>query len=474
MFVSEERQITRNCKVGFEVDVRELEDDPVRSKRGINELRPPRYSTTEEGPFSFTLSHDQDKTNEQNLVILFSIARQDITGDASLDCGQYVSGIVYEREGVSEVVELLANDPSSENLRSGRDSEFIASGTMPWSTLTKLFGEEEPVNIKLSVSFTMEASFEVSAPNSTLSPLQALDNLGAFVTSPRPNDVAFILSSAPSRPLYSNKSVLSAASSYFKNHFDPLPRSRRASEAIKRTPSFVDDSDAESGDEDDDELEFLIPPELLGTQQSKRKKSVDTEEEEENYSSDVKEEKEDNGGKSEGKKRKKTGSGQNSPRKMKKVKDEGGITEIHIDDGSYSTMQAILVYLMCGQIEFAPLSSQGRDAFIREYRKKHPERPVPVSPRSVYRLATRFELKTLQARALSHLEYSFDLESAIREALSEDCFYFPDYCSLVHQQVIRNWAQVKESQIWKDVLKDAEKGRYPHSNILLPRLLLKV
>ncbi|GAA5964554.1 hypothetical protein JCM3765_005234 [Sporobolomyces pararoseus] len=137
-------------------------------------------------------------------------------------------------------------------------------------------------------------------------------------------------------------------------------------------------------------------------------------------------------------------------------------------------MQAILVYLVCGQIEFAPLSSQGRDAFIKEYRKKHPERPVPVSPRSVYRLATRFELKTLQEKALAHLKHSFDLDGAIQEALSEDCYYFSDYCSLVHEQIVQNWAKVKESQVWKDVLKDAEKGRYPHSNMLLPRLLLRV
>ncbi|GAA5964552.1 hypothetical protein JCM3765_005233 [Sporobolomyces pararoseus] len=283
MFVSEERRFTRACKVEFEVDLRDLEDNPKRSERGINQRRLPRCTPVEEGPFSFTLTHEQSKEYKDYLIVRFSVARRDVTGDESLDCEQTIEEVRYQGEGGTTRMALGSDVPfysRSFNFPSGRNSEFTASERIHWSSLPLYYGAEEPVSV--TVSFELKAIVKVSAPNSTIPSLQALDNGGAFVTSPHPNDVAFILSSAPSRPLYSNKSVLSAASPYFKNHFDPLPRSRRASEAIKRTPSFVDDSDADSGDEDDADLEMLIPPELLGTRQSKRKNSADAEEEQSN------------------------------------------------------------------------------------------------------------------------------------------------------------------------------------------------
>lgn len=319
---------------------------------------------------SLTIEHEQSKEDAETVLINYSVARNELTGDVSLDCdleffdlGYYAD---YDFEGQ---VDSLASqgDEGRVKLLAGRNSESnLGADSLKWSEMRTLYGEEEPLVAEMVLEFEMQATFDVAVDSSSAA-VSALDSLGAFVDSRQPNDVAFILSSAPLRPLFSNQSILAAASPYFRNYFDSgavLPRARRASEAIKRTASFVDDSDAESDDDDDDDLEMLVPVNELGSQRSKRRKSSDTEddgdesgtaeehepkrEEEEAERIDAK-----RSPKKGGEKRKKSSSGsaKSSPKKV--IKSENAVNEIHVDDGSYNTMRAILVYLLSGHIEFA-------------------------------------------------------------------------------------------------------------------------
>ncbi|GAA5887416.1 hypothetical protein JCM16303_004276 [Sporobolomyces ruberrimus] len=480
MFAFEHHLTTRYCKLGFLVDLREEHEAAIRADRGIGEKRLPKSVTVDEGPFSFTLSHRLDDKDDERFSLELSVERRLISGDKSLDCEQALSGFEYmpvfnggEPEGNTRVVRN-AWPNAAEKLPPGREGRVDIVADCHWDVLETLYGEEEPLVARMRLGFTMNAGYEVPtfALGRNIAAAHPLDSLASFVSLPHPNNVAFILASSPLRPLYSNKAILSAASPYFSNYFNPTPVGRRGSRApVKKSISFADDSDADSDDEEDEDLELLVAPDQLGSQRSKRKSPdpTSTEDEETEAEAPVRT------SRSPEKAKRKKGNGSVSPPDTKDFRTEAPVVEIHVDDGSYSTMQAILVYLLCKQIEFAPLSTlEGRDEYIREYRKKYPDRPVPVSPRSVYRLATRFELPALQELALAHLKYSLTLETAVQEALGDDCYHFPSYCEVVHNFVADEWEEVKESEAWEDVLKRAENGKFTHSGSLLPKLLLAI
>ena len=105
-------------------------------------------------------------------------------------------------------------------------------------------------------------------------------------------------------------------------------------------------SDSDAIDEDDD-LGILVPLESIGSQRSKRKSpelSADMAKDES--------EKEGHEKSGESKRKKKVVVG-NKAQSSSDDEDEEEMTEIHIDDGAYSTMKAILVYLLTGKIQFA-------------------------------------------------------------------------------------------------------------------------
>lgn len=89
---------------------------------------------------------------------------------------------------------------------------------------------------------------------------------------------------------------------------------------------------------------------------------------------------------------------------------------MNINETSFNTFRAFLYYLYTGFISFAPLTSsfqsttpspnvsleqhrlEARNALVGEYMRKHPNRPVPVSPKSIYAVALKYELPALEVR----------------------------------------------------------------------------
>lgn len=344
MFTSDTRTINRDCKVTFAIELREEEEDPVRHKRGLDKQKAlPSSITVEEAPFSFTLTHSPRLG--EGLLIAFTIVRSEITGEQSLDVEQTISTVYYAREGDEVGVELNEAPGDSWILQPNSGSDVSFQIESSWSEIMKLWGTEEPKQLDVHLTFSMETAYDLpvvaTSERSTLHPLEALPS---FVESSRPNNVRFILASSPSRPLYSTKSVLVAASTYFRDAFFPSPHLRRSSGGGHKSIAFADDSDAS----DEDDLEILPAPEVIGSQRTKRKSP---ELSAEMVKDDSEEEEQKKTGESKRKKKVVVANKAHSSSDGEEEEEEMG--EIHIDDGAYSTMKAILVYLLTGKIQFA-------------------------------------------------------------------------------------------------------------------------
>ena len=73
--------------------------------------------------------------------------------------------------------------------------------------------------------------------------------------------------------------------------------------------------------------------------------------------------------------------------KVRKISDTTSLTTCIMHTYSW---EAILYWLYTGVIVFAPLTASGktdRDAYVKQYSTNNPDRPAPVSCKSVYRVA---------------------------------------------------------------------------------------
>ncbi|KAG8904100.1 hypothetical protein FRC01_008873, partial [Tulasnella sp. 417] len=93
---------------------------------------------------------------------------------------------------------------------------------------------------------------------------------------------------------------------------------------------------------------------------------------------------------------------------------------MNINETSFNTFRAFLYYLYTGFISFSPLTSsfqfpdqpglwspgkvstleqrrlEARNTLVGEYMRKYPNRPVPVSPKSIYQVARKYEVPALE------------------------------------------------------------------------------
>ncbi|KAL6308089.1 hypothetical protein BKA93DRAFT_765334, partial [Sparassis latifolia] len=92
---------------------------------------------------------------------------------------------------------------------------------------------------------------------------------------------------------------------------------------------------------------------------------------------------------------------------------------VYIKDIAFRTWQAFIFYVYTGKIEFAPLKSQGqsgRDASVDE--RAMLSRPPRCSPKSMYRLAEKYDMKELKDLAAKDLESKLSKENILPEVFS--------------------------------------------------------
>ncbi|GAA5894519.1 uncharacterized protein JCM6883_002126 [Sporobolomyces salmoneus] len=283
---------------------------------------------------------------------------------------------------------------------------FATSATLYGPKFQYPTHHEAPITIKLA------------APGESLVTDFALiaSNVTASLLSREPNNVCFFFPRTRQR-IWSNETVLRKASSYFETLFSSdFAESTASQSSPSEQPSFqspllpytYDDSDVET----DVEKAALVEPDLASKQEEE--KGFET-----------------------------------FPFKT-----------IRVVDTTYNTYLAVLLWISTRYISFAPLRSQFPDsqstsedspcvqrqkAVQKMKQESKPGLPIPVSPKSVYRLAHFLELSDVQALALEKFKSQLTTQGAIEELYGDVSCSYPEVQAIVLEFVVNNWNSVKSS-----------------------------
>ncbi|KAH8923636.1 hypothetical protein BT69DRAFT_1350014 [Atractiella rhizophila] len=170
------------------------------------------------------------------------------------------------------------------------------------------------------------------------------------------------------------------------------------------------------------------------------------------------------------------------PRPMKSYK------FIPIPHTCYSTYKAVLYYLFSSTIEFAPLSSlaearrivgvaslHGTDVGTTKGRKKlkrkrgdedavqdtmargmeqGKEDIVPVSPKSVFKIAHAYEMESLKAAALQNIAAQLTPHNVLLELLSNCSNTYEEIRDVHIRYLVKHWASVRSSPVMLHVVEE--------------------
>ncbi|GAA5888898.1 hypothetical protein JCM6882_002894 [Rhodosporidiobolus microsporus] len=150
--------------------------------------------------------------------------------------------------------------------------------------------------------------------------------------------------------------------------------------------------------------------------------------------------------------------------------DEVSYRQITITQTAFSTYHAVIVYLQTGFIHFAPLTSSfpspdclspddpSRTDFLSQSFTDKPALPLPVSPKSAYRLAHLLQLDDLQKRSLDTFRSCLSVSNAADELFSDVSVAYDEVREIVVEFVQEHWNEVRQTEGWKE-RKAAVKGR---------------
>lgn len=155
---------------------------------------------------------------------------------------------------------------------------------------------------------------------------------------------------------------------------------------------------------------------------------------------------------------------------------------------SYRTTRAVIYYLYSEHITFTPLSSstspngvdESRTNMIQSHIREKPTYPAPVSAKSVYVLASRYDLPALRVcpptldsapttylsplswnkeLALAHFKKQLTKENILTELFSTFCRLYdrPRYAAIYFAS--ENWAYLKGTVEWRETVKKAVTNR---------------
>ncbi|KAI0094477.1 hypothetical protein BDY19DRAFT_21772 [Irpex rosettiformis] len=153
----------------------------------------------------------------------------------------------------------------------------------------------------------------------------------------------------------------------------------------------------------------------------------------------------------------------------------GGST-ILITGVAADTWEAVLYWLYTGTIQFAPLTSEGRsqrETAVKVARQANPDRPPPVSCKSVYRIADALKLESLKKQALAHLEHRLSMQTYLDEVFSDFTSKYEEVRKLEMLAVIKHWDQIKNSSALRTKMVDIATGKLPHAGSVMADLLMK-
>ncbi|GAA5886144.1 hypothetical protein JCM6882_004279 [Rhodosporidiobolus microsporus] len=158
--------------------------------------------------------------------------------------------------------------------------------------------------------------------------------------------------------------------------------------------------------------------------------------------------------------------------------------EIAITQTAFSTYHALLVYLETGYVHFAPLRSackpsnasgfSTRRDFLTEKLEDAPSLPLPVSPKSLFRLADLLRLSDddpLSALCLRTLSNFLTHHGAALELFSDVSICYDKVRRVVLDYVVKNWEAVSETKSWKDKMSQIKAGELPDAAGIMVELM---
>lgn len=154
---------------------------------------------------------------------------------------------------------------------------------------------------------------------------------------------------------------------------------------------------------------------------------------------------------------------------------------------AFTTYRAVLIFLLSGHIEFAPLLSTHRVATHPASKEAPASRhqairvsvgrvvglPVPASPKSVYRLARLLQLDQLERLALREIGTQLTVENVAYELFSDVAGVYEDVREMLLQFAVENWAAVKDTASMQEMEALAEAGELPPNVAVVAMRLAK-
>ncbi|BGP16429.1 hypothetical protein JCM10213_004015 [Rhodosporidiobolus nylandii] len=159
--------------------------------------------------------------------------------------------------------------------------------------------------------------------------------------------------------------------------------------------------------------------------------------------------------------------------------------EIKVSQTAYSTYRAFLVYLQTGFVHFAPLRSavkpsnpssiQTRNDFLEKKMTENEILPLPVSPKSMYRLADlhrmsekKDKLGEICIRAFSN---SLTINGAAAELFSDTSVAYEPIRKAALAFIVERFEEVSASESWKEMMGRIERDEVAGAAPVLLQLM---
>ncbi|BGP12389.1 hypothetical protein JCM10213_002006 [Rhodosporidiobolus nylandii] len=158
--------------------------------------------------------------------------------------------------------------------------------------------------------------------------------------------------------------------------------------------------------------------------------------------------------------------------------DDLSYLQITVTQAAFSTYHAVLVYLQTGFIHFAPLSSSfassatsTRRDFLSSKHAKNPSLPLPVSPKSAYRLAHLLGVRDLQRHCLTAISTSLKPEMVAAELFGETASCYDAIRGALIDYAVENWLAVRNSAEWRKITRKMKGEEVPGATAILLEIM---
>ncbi|GAA6006978.1 hypothetical protein JCM10207_009157 [Rhodosporidiobolus poonsookiae] len=158
--------------------------------------------------------------------------------------------------------------------------------------------------------------------------------------------------------------------------------------------------------------------------------------------------------------------------------------EIKVTRTAFSTYHALLTFMQTGYLHFAPLKSafkpsnpagiETRGEFIKKLHDADPSLPLPVSPKSLYRLVDLLRVPGstgLATLCLDKLADSLSIHGAAHELFSDVSMCFEPIRKMVISYVVANWAEVRATPSWTAMMERIKAGELPDAAGIIVELV---